>query len=262
MTVTGISCIKNEVDVVRTTIEHMLTQVDQVLVMDNGSTDGTYEILREIASQDNRLTVRRNESEAYHQDLYMTDLAQRAMRSGASWVVPFDADEIWYIPDGRLGNLLVNIPSNVGIVSAKLYNHYRTDEDLDDPDPMKSMVWRESKPGALPKVVCRCRPSLKIDHGNHSASYEFLTHVEPYPIEIRHFPYRSGEQMVKKSVQGAAGLNNAELDESIGAHWRGYANMVEVAGPEALHNWFKQHFYFENPSENGMVFDPAPIGGN
>lgn len=42
--------VKNEADIVEQTIRHLLDQgVDHILAADNGSSDGTYEILLELS---------------------------------------------------------------------------------------------------------------------------------------------------------------------------------------------------------------------
>ena len=258
--ITGISIIKDEADIVGQTVRHMLHELDNLIIMDHGSEDGTSDILRDIESSfPDRVSVIYNDSPEFKQDIYMTGLAKIAGESGAEWVVPFDADEIWFSPEGRLRDLLEGVPDRVGVVQATMYDHYVTDMDEPNGNPFESMVWRKKTPGVLPKVACRWRPSLYIHQGNHNANYEFLTHAEPYPIEIRHFPYRSAEQMVKKATNGSRGLRNAGTSEDVGGHWHGYADMVHNFGPEALHDWYRKYFYFPQPQFSDMVRDPAPI---
>src|SRR3954466_9134978 len=45
MTVVGICRLKDEVDILEETIRHMASQVDSLLIWDNGSSDGSLELL-------------------------------------------------------------------------------------------------------------------------------------------------------------------------------------------------------------------------
>lgn len=259
MNVAGISIVKNEDDVIEHTIRHMLTQVDFVIVIDNGSTDSTYDILESLAQVFPDTVYTRQSIEPFNQSDIMSALAQEAGEKGAQWVVPFDADEIWFCLEGEIRHLLMGARKDLAVVSATLYDHYGTSMDLAKGSPFERLVWKKKLPGALPKVACRVTPDLIIDHGNHSARYKYLPHIEKYPIEIRHFPYRSPEHMVRKAVNGSLGLKSAGLNEAIGGHWHGYAKMVADHGEEALHDWYRQYFWFADPENQGLVRDPAPI---
>ena len=89
----GITMVKNEADIVEQTIRHLLGQgVDHILAADNGSSDGTYEILLEL-SKILPVHVIQDRELAYYQSEKMTWLADRVMEAGAEWIIPFDADE-------------------------------------------------------------------------------------------------------------------------------------------------------------------------
>lgn len=100
MTTVAVCMARDEADVIGSTVAHMLAQVDAVIVADNLSTDRTREILDEMASaHPGRLVVVEDPDPAYRQSEKMTALALRArLDFGAEWIVPFDADEVWYSP--------------------------------------------------------------------------------------------------------------------------------------------------------------------
>ena len=256
MTVYGICMVRDEDDIIGATVAHMLEQVDHVLVADNLSTDWTREVLESLSCP--RLTVVDDDDPAYCQDEKMSRLAYEAMRAGADWVVPFDADEWWYSPHGRIGDVLGRL-GDYAIAEADLFDHVATAADPVEGSPVERIGWRRRKPGPLPKVACRTSPDLHIEMGNHGAHYgAFHGRVITEQLVVRHFPYRSAEQMTRKALQGAAALEAAGMPRHVGQHWRDYADL-ERANPGAIADVFHEWFWSADPaSDPSLIFDPAP----
>lgn len=254
MAVFGVSMIKDEADVVAGTLRHMADEVDHLLIADNGSTDGTREILAELEDT-LPLTVVDDPEPAYYQSKKMTLLAGQAADQGATWIVPFDADEIWFSSVGRVREVVLE--SSVTLVWALLTNHFSTAIDPDEVDPFLRLTWREGAPTQLRKVAFRWEPGAVIHQGNHGVSLP-SGHSQAQSLEIRHFPYRSAEQFVSKARNGAAAYRATDLPESEGAHWRSYGDILDRFGEEGLADVYRQHFWFLSPTDSGLVHDPAP----
>jgi hypothetical protein len=266
MSVATVMLVKDEADVIGTVVEHMLAHTDEVFVADNLSTDGTLDILeqmrRDVGDSLRTLNVLKDETVGYYQAEKTTKLAQLALVSGHRWVIPCDADELWFAPEGRLiKDWLAGIGRELQFVKAAIYNHVCT--ALDPPDeenPFRRIGWRQRAPfdRRWGKVACRLRPDLQIHMGNHSASTSG-TGMTGDGLEIRHFPYRSPEQFVHKAIIGAAAYKAAtELDQSFGVHWRTYGRVIEEGGEEAGRAWFYEHFYSSDPeSDETLTFNPA-----
>lgn len=255
MKITGITMVKDEADIISATIEHMLTQVDDIIVADNGSTDGTREILESYP-----ITVIDDPEVGYYQSYKMTRLARVARNQGAEWIVPFDADEIWYSPFGIIKEVLEGLAPQWLVASAALYDHVSSSEDPLESNPIKRIGWRRSYPGALHKVACRYRDDLVIQQGNHGAWYEGGGTQQDGLLVIRHFPYRSREQFIRKAKNGAAAYAATNLSADTGAHWRGYGRILEEHGEDALADVFYTWFYLHDPTNAlDVIYDPAPV---
>lgn len=255
MTVAAVSMVKDELDVIVGSILHMVDEVDFLIVADNGSTDGTREALAELAD-DLPLDVIDDPDPAYYQSVKMSRLGELAYSRGARWVVPFDADELWFSRGDRMSVILRDRKEDV--VRAELYNHFPSGVDPEGADPFRTIIWRQKEPAPLPKVAIRWREGTIIDQGNHSATMHGRDMRIGNGLEVRHFPYRSAEQFIRKARNGAAAYAATDLPPEVGAHWRGYGQIYDRYGEEACGDVFRQHFWHLSPVDNGMVPDPAP----
>jgi glycosyltransferase involved in cell wall biosynthesis len=251
MTVAAVTMVKDEADIIASTVGHMAGQVDMVIVADNGSTDGTRDILDGLD-----VIVIDDPEIGYYQSRKITALAHRAMAQGADWIVPFDADEWWTTSTGgRITDFLAVVDPMWQVVSAPTFDHVPTGEDPDDPDPTRRIVWRRATPNPLPKVACRTAADLTIAQGNHSAHYEAPAPTLPDGLIVHHFPYRSAEQFARKATNGAAAYAATDLPEDMGRHWRDYGRIASEHGDEALEAVFRRWFW--QPDVTGLVHDPV-----
>lgn len=256
MSTFGISMVKNNADIIEIGINHMLTQVDHIVVLDNGSYDGARQILSRLP-----VTVIDAPDAAYYQSKKMTELAKVAGEMGADWIVPFDSDEIWYSPFGTIKEVLEDLSPQWLVASADLYDHVTSSED--DPNelnPIKRIGWRRNYKGALPKVACRWRTDLVIEQGNHGASYSGGPTIKEGLLVVRHYPYRSTDQFIKKVRDGVAAYAATDLSESCGQHWKDYGRLLDTFGEAGLEEVYNTWFHLDDPeSLQDVIYDPAPI---
>jgi glycosyltransferase involved in cell wall biosynthesis len=254
MAVFGITMVKDEADLIEGTLRHMAGEVDRIVVADNGSTDGTRDIIAELEGELD-LDVVDDPDPAYYQSAKMTALAARAAEQGATWIVPFDADELWYARH-RISTMLRRA-NTCNVAVARLFNHFSTSIDPPDPDPFRRMQWRQRDPAPLPKVAFRWEPGAVIEQGNHGVVLP--SGARPVQkLEVRHFPYRSAEQFVRKARNGAAAYRAADLPVEQGAHWRAYGEILARHGVEALADVYREHFWYLSPTDSGLILHPAP----
>ncbi len=243
----AVSIVRDEIDVIAYTVEHLVAEgVDRVLVADNGSADGTADALRDLG-RDLPVTVLDDRVPAHHQGVKMTRLARYAARAGAAWVVPFDADELWYALDGaRLADTLRAADCDIAV--ANMWNHLPNfdDDDAAEPNPYRRMTHRTSEPLGVVKVAFRAHPWARIVHGNHNVRRRGS---RAQILGIRQVPYRSVEQIERKYRQGAAALDAGNIAADMGTHWRERANLPADQLMAQV---------FAEGKELGLTHDPAP----
>ncbi len=254
----AVGMVRDEADIIETVVRHLIAQgVERILIADNLSTDGTSEILGRLA-RSYPVTVLADRLQEYYQAEKTTLLARAAARAGASWVVPFDADEIWLAPTGTVAEWLAACDAEV--VQAPTFNHVPTSaDDASEVDPVRRLRWRKTQPNRLHKVAFRAHRRARLAYGNHGVS---RSGRRTTGLEIRHFPYRSEEQFVRKLRQGFAALNASDLTDEVGKHWRGLGTRDDAELRAAWQQLVEtQNLPFEwwVPSK-GIVEDPVPIG--
>jgi hypothetical protein len=248
--------VKDEADVVEGMIRHLFDEaIDGMVIADNLSSDGTRDLLHDLADEF-PLTVVDDLEPAYLQSEKMSALATAAGDQGATWIVPVDADELWVFQGDRLGLELEACQADV--VAADLLQYFPSAVDPAGDSPFETIVWRQPAPAPLPKVAFRYEPGAVIHQGNHGVTLPSGGRVTE-GLQISHFPYRSAEQFVRKARNGAAAYRATDLPEDVGAHWRGYGDILDRLGEEALHDVFRQYFWNLSPADAGMVLDPAPF---
>ena len=259
----AISMFKNEEDIAEFSLKHMIDEgVDGLIVADNMSTDSTrkkIEIAQEYAQSKGIIFDIVDDNEVgYHQSRKMTDLARMAVEKyGATWIIPFDCDELWWRADERVGNIIRNTDGLTHLY-ARITNYFPSALDLPGDNPFETILWRQPEPQEFPKVAFKWFDDAVIQQGNHSVVIPSLDKCVVEDVQLAHFPYRTFEQFKSKARNGALAYKATDLPYDMGAHWRSYGQILEQHGEEALHEVFTSYFWFLSPINEGLVHDPAP----
>lgn len=255
--IVGILMVRDEADVIGFTLAHLLAEgVDHILVSDNGSRDDTRRIL-DLYAEGRKVTVLDDPDPAYEQAAKMTRLAHMAHGMGATWVVPCDADEVIYSPDGRtLAEFLADCQADVVEISG--YDHIST--AADDPciaNPFLRITHRRPYAQKLPKVLFRATPSAALEMGNHGVTGVGTNRTGG--LELRHFQYRSLDQAARKLRQGKEAYDATDPLSFVGLNYRrGYFGTHWSEGA-AMDDTELAAWWVDLSSEDGLIHDPAPV---
>ncbi len=265
MKLVAVSIVKNEADVVEAFIRHTRTWVDQHLVFDHDSTDGTREILGELAREGLPLAVFTDQTLGNLQQMRSNHLTRLAVTEfGADWVLPLDADEFLVAP-GRAVLEDVLGPGTAGEpVSLPLANYYPT--EADDPEvanPVSRISHRASLANASRKLIIPSRlatePAVVAGKGSHELHRDgarIADRPAPPGFHLAHFALRSvAQQMLRVVTAELQKLSRGRAHDGLDVHYRlGFQLLAE--DPDL----FRQTIY--SPAKS-MVFEPAPyLGGD
>jgi glycosyltransferase involved in cell wall biosynthesis len=207
MQIHGLCIVKNEADVLQESLISALHWCDHIYVFDNGSDDGTWELVKELAKEHGQIVP-------YKQDGVLFSSALRAdifnaFRSNASvqdWWCRLDADE-FYIDDPRV--FIAKVPERFQTVWSASLNYYFTDKDatLYQQDPVGYLKipvqkrlhyylnnWGELRFFRHSDDIVWTRTE---DYGGFP-SVMFTAPAYPVRIWLKHYQYRSPEQIERR----------------------------------------------------------------
>ncbi len=202
MKVHGITVLKNEHDVVEETLTKGAEIFDAIYVLDNGSTDGTWEIVQELERRLGAVIVAGREEGPFDNGLRGRVYNQFKERSTpGDWWGKLDADEILI---DKPKSFLSEVPDENRRVCSSHYQFYFTDKDLcewkKDPDAWESkevekrLLYYRNNSSELRFI----RDDGDLQWGADEHWPRFLYPVYPERIRYKHFQYRSPQQIQKR----------------------------------------------------------------
>jgi len=198
MSIFSICCVRDENDIVAEALDAALGWSDKIFVFDNGSVDGTWETVQDIARRNSKIEIVGRDNRLFTDELRGELFeSHRSVASPGDWWCRLDSDEI-YIDDPI--RFLADVPNKYGFVYSASFNFYFTDADLQgyekDPSewlarPVTTRLKFYQNNWGEPRFV-RHRNDLHwaglIWPDNRGRTF-------PSRIRLKHFPYRSPAQI-------------------------------------------------------------------
>ncbi len=219
--------VRDEEDIIADNIRFHMTQgVETFIVTDNGSVDGTREILESLRGEID-IEIIDEASHTIDQDLWMTRMACRLREQGrADWVILGDADEFWV---SRSGDLRSEITPRRGVHECATHNMLPRQSDVlrqdyrffcnvmkvarplghipPQPDPEQPLSCAIVLGGlAGGKVMCELEGLRSVSMGNHEVAHRKKRLRQSKTVSIYHYPIRSYDQFRKKVLNYGASL--------------------------------------------------------
>jgi hypothetical protein len=224
--------VRDEIDIIAAMIEHTLSQEpDLIIVTDNGSVDGTTEVLQRYADL-GLVELHHDPVHRKQQHSVVTGMARRARTEhAADWVINADADEFWAPVDKNLTlrTALERTPLSLNAFTVPVTN--LVGQPARRGSGLSRLVWRDLRSEAqlreigiyaqpTDNAIHRGESDVVVAQGNHFVSVPSNGQPDPaVGLEVLHLPWRSWTQFEQKVLHaGRAYEANPNLRPSKNHH--------------------------------------------
>lgn len=227
MKIYSLLVVKDEADVVGLSVADACRWSDKVIVIDNGSTDGTWELLNSMAADNAKIVPFQRYEGPFHIGLRARafNAFRHEMHLGDWWCVRLDADEFY---PGDVHAFLRGIPWYCRTVKKSSTDYVITHEDLEE--------------NMLSGDFAKDRQQIHYSLPEHRAERRFMRHSPlllwfarwryPHPwgivakerIPVDHYQYRSIDQMQRRYAnrQQAKSDGCGSFSHENGTDWHDY----------------------------------------
>ena len=135
--------VRDEIDVIGANLDYHRSQgIDCIIVTDNGSTDGTRELLESYAGR-GAITLLHEPPADFSQHRWVTRMARMACTAfGVDWVLNGDADELFVWRPGSLQEALTRVPESQDSLLVARHDFVPTERPERAP-PQIEMIYRK-----------------------------------------------------------------------------------------------------------------------
>lgn len=209
----AICVIRNAADLVPVLCGHYLhAGFNRLEFLDDGSTDGTGEILHRIAAATQKVIVRNNPLGVFDQRALINEMANRLIGDGYRIIFPFDCDEFWLVDVATLAKAIGPWSSDL-VIRGKWANFVQMREHrvstpaaladiryrvaAEDTADMEDVInWRRGFVSSQQsKSAVFSRSSVAFSKGQHVLDEgPEAVHAEQFPI--LHVPLRSAGEIL------------------------------------------------------------------
>lgn len=201
MKIFSILVVKDEADIIQYSIEKALAWSDYIFIVENMSTDGTWELISKLYHNHPKIKIWGRYGGEFTETIRQIAFNQfESMLQYGDWICRLDADEE-YIDDPKI--FLSQLPTKCDHVNNISFHYYFTEKDYENEINTGDTSWHEGK--------------LKHYHAHHSeirfikyCNYTYwqqnrgwphtLLHPAEIAIRLKHYQYRNISQ-IKRRLQ-------------------------------------------------------------
>lgn len=270
-TIYSVTMVKNEVDIIETFIRYNLSFIDGMVILDNGSSDGTIEIILQLIKEGLPIHLTFNNNPAYNQSELTTELFYDTLKKfNPEYIIPLDVDEfITTNSDRNIRDIIQNDLQKDAINYISWVTFVPTENDNESEiNILKRLKHRRQiqhnydKKIIIPTSITK-NCDVKIKQGNHDlyevADFIFKKNTLK-SIDLAHFPIRSIEQMKSKYLVGW--LANLARPNQVLFDWYYYYNIIKSGKDFSTKDLEEMALYYDIPNKKiniDIVEDPINL---
>ena len=268
MKIVGMVPVYNEADIIKELLTHLINQGIDPVVLDSGSTDGTYEICQRFLEK-GKIKLEQYVSNKFEWATALRKLYDMALLESPDWVIHSDADEFLesYENNMDLKNAILQVDSEgYNLIQFNVFNFFMTKNDPISENSIKKrmlyysfhfdFVFRAWKiyPGILPELKGGHIPVFPSD-----LKYK----VWPKKFVLRHYQFRDKIQALKRINERIERISETpELKTGWHVHYNEIKN-YSFSDPvdhsilqkyEGDNNWNLEYKFSFNPTTKEMKF--------
>lgn len=224
-----VGMIKNEADIIESYLRYHLEIFDGIVLLDNGSTDRTVEIINQMQSEGLPIYLKHDNTVEYVQGEKTTELINYTFEKfDPDIIFPLDVDEFLIAPNfpGNPRQFVNKLSPSIVYYIERDYTYFPIHMNENQLFIPKRLTYASPIKDYWPKVVVSKMIwkaySPSISGGNHDLLFDkknARVKISQH-LKLRHFPYRSLEHLKSKITVGWLNtLASYNYNEGHNYHW-------------------------------------------
>ena len=276
MKIVSVTMVKNESDIIESFVRYTLNIVDEMIILDNGSTDETLNILYELKNEKLPIFIIEDDTKYYEQDIQMNKLSLKAVLGhDADIICPVDADEFIISTDGQNPRKIIEKikPNSYFLIK---WRTYIPSKEYDSLEFIPSLITKQVNEEFESYYKVIFHKTLLIDYdaklsmGNHNLIYSKqheskIKKIFCDKLKIAHYPLRSKEQTMSKVLVGWPNmLSRKNVRKTQGVHWKWIFDKIKNSDNLSFEDLADFTSSYLNIPENKSIFNelkdnPIPL---